>query len=321
MRRSSKLAISIVLTLVVAGFGWAAGRGETEGYRVAYVARTQGDPFAVWMSDSVREVAEGYEDLSFEFFDGQAQNELVNEHIENAITRGYDAILLHANDPVAHVSYVHEALDAGIEVVTVNTIIQSDRVPQVDADPYEQGAVNARYAVDLVPQNGKAVVLLGPAGNFHSEQRHKAWRDEFFAVRPDVEILDTQIGNWNKDQGLNLMEDWITAYGREISVIVSMNDGMVLGALEAYRARGEEIPLAFGVDGTAEAALAIAAGDLTSTSLQSAYDLGELGVEVVYQAVSGQNPDPIVIRVGNPLYTLENVEELLNIHRRRGAID
>ena len=310
---------TMVLSVVLAGAVFAKDDGV---YRVAYIARTQGDSFASWLLDSAKTIVEEqYPDMKMDFFDGQNKNEQVNAHIENAIVNKYDAILLHPNDPVAHLQPAHEALDAGMVVVAVNTIVESDRIPMVDANPFEQGAVNARYAVDVIPQDAKVVVLLGPAGNRHSAERHRAWEEEFFAKRPDVEVLDTQIGNWNKEEGLKLMEDWIQAYGDSINAIVSMNDNMALGALEAYKGTDMELPLAFAVDGTADAALAIEEGRLTSTSLQSAYDLAELSVEMVHDFLTGKKTEPELVIVPNPLYTKENVEGLLEIHRGRGIIE
>jgi len=324
--RAAKFFMTLTILLVLAsGFVFSQSQVESADdgvYRVAYVARTQGDSFASWLLDSAKIIAEErYPDIKMDFFDGQNKNDLVNAHIENAIVNKYDAILLHPNDPVAHLQPCHEALDEGLVVVAVNTIVDSDRIPMVDANPYEQGAVNARYAVDVIPQNANAVVLLGPAGNRHSRERHQAWLDEFFAVRPDVTILDTQIGNWNKEEGLKLMEDWIQAYGDDITVIVSMNDNMALGALEAYKGISLELPLAFAVDGTADAAIAIDEGRLTSTSLQSAYDLAEFSVEMVYDFLTGKKTEPELVIVPNPLYTKANVEGLLNIHRARGIIE
>lgn len=272
------------------------------------------------MLDSAKIVVKKYPDMKMDFFDGQNDNEKIRTHMENAITNKYDAILLHPNDPEAQVAPAHEALDAGLTVVAVNTIVNSKRVPMVDANPYEQGAVNARYAAKIVPKNAKAVVLLGPAGNRHSLERHESWKKEFFAVRPDVKILDTQIGNWNKEEGMKLMEDWIQAYGDDIGMIVSMNDNMVLGALEAYKGSNKKLPLAFGVDGTADAGLAIKDGTLVSTSLQSAYDLAQLSVEMVHDFVTKKKTKPELVIVPNPLYTKENVEGLLQIHRDRGLI-
>ena len=321
--RATKVLLVLLLSLVLSGVLFAAGQAEDDGvYRVAYIARTQGDSFASWLLESAKAVAESeYPDMKMDFFDGQNKNDQVNSLIENAIVNQYDAILLHPNDPVAHLGPIHEALDAGLVVVAVNTIVDSDRVPMVDANPYEQGAVNARYGYDMIPQNANVVVLLGPAGNRHSAERHRAWQEEFFAKRPDVTILDTQIGNWNKEEGLKLMEDWIQAYGDGIDAIISMNDNMALGALEAYKGSSLDLPLAFAVDGTADAALAIDEGRLTSTSLQSAYDLGAYSVEMVHDFLTGAKTEPELVIVPNPLYTKENVEGLLEIHRPRGIIE
>lgn len=320
--RTTKFFLAIVLAVFITGGVFSNGQQDDDGvYRVAYVARTQGDSFASWLLESAKTIAEdNFSDIQMDFFDGQNKNELVNAHIENAIVNQYDAILLHPNDPVAHLQPAHEALDAGIVVVAVNTIVESDRVPMVDANPFEQGAVNARYGLDVIPEGAGAVVLLGPAGNRHSAERHRAWQEEFFAKRSDVNILDTQIGNWNKEEGLKLMEDWIQAYGDDIDVIVSMNDNMALGALEAYKGTNMDLPMAFAVDGTADAALAISEGRLTSTSLQSAYDLAEYSVAMVHDFLTGKKSEPELVIVPNPLYTKDNVEELLDIHRVRGII-
>jgi inositol transport system substrate-binding protein len=312
-------AVALMASLLsIAGPAQAADAKKV--YRVAYIARTQGDSFASWLLESAKAVAKKYPDLKMDFFDGQNNNDLIRTHMENAITNKYDAILLHPNDPEAQVAPAHEALDAGLVVVAVNTIINSKRVPMVDANPYEQGAVNARYALKTVPKGVKAVVLLGPAGNRHSIERHDAWKKEFFAKRPDVKILDTQIGNWNKEEGMKLMEDWIQAYGDDIGMIVAMNDNMVLGALEAYKGSSKKLPLAYGVDGTADAALAINEGRLVTTSLQSAYDLGDLSVQMVRDYLTKKKTKPELVIVPNPVYTKENVEGLLKIHRDRGLI-
>lgn len=96
-----------------------------------------------------------------DFFDGQNDNEKIRTHMENAITNKYDAILLHpAGDPEAQVAPAHEALDAGLTVVAVGTLMNNESAFKwSNANPYEQGAVNARYAAKIVPKNAKAVVL------------------------------------------------------------------------------------------------------------------------------------------------------------------
>ena len=97
-----------------------------------------------------------------------------------------------------------------------------------------QAAVSARLALKQVPQNAKVVVLDGPPGNFHADSRRVSWQKEFFDKRPDVKIVGEQIANWNKDEAMNHMEDWVQA-NPKIDAIISMNDNMAHG-----RPRGRE---------------------------------------------------------------------------------
>ncbi len=55
------------------------------------------------------------------------------------------------------------------------------------------------------------VVLNGPPGNFHADERRRSWENEFLAKRPDVKIVGEEIANWNKDEAMNYMETWVQA--------------------------------------------------------------------------------------------------------------
>ncbi len=51
----------------------------------------------------------------------------------------------------------------------------------VDADPYMQAKVNADLAVEQIPENANVVVLNGPPGNFHADERRRSWENEFLS--------------------------------------------------------------------------------------------------------------------------------------------
>jgi len=312
------LAFLVCCSFLTAAVGVAGAQEKV--YRIAYIARAQGDSFAAWLANAIRdEVARNYPDVRVDVFDGQSRNEVITAHIENAVVNRYDLILLQPLDSEAQVAPAMAAMDAGVKVVTVNNRINdNDRAPAVDADPVEQAARNARLARDQVPQNGRVVVLMGPAGNMHSDMRRVGWQKEFFDHRPDVVILDEQIANWNKDEAMRFMEDWILTYGK-IDAIISMNDNMAAGTLEATKAAGISDILAYGVDGTAEACLLIRDGVMSSTTLQSAYELAEKAVGLAYDILTGKKEHEIIM-VDCPLITQENVEEYIEVHRRAGNI-
>lgn len=289
-------------------------------FRVAYIARAQADSFAAWLANSIVEEADKYTNIEIDVFDGQASDDKENSLIENAITNKYDAIVIQPNNGEAQRPYAEKAVAAGIVVITTNARIDGVAgASSVDADPYAQAAVNAALAVEQVPQNAKVVVLNGPPGNFHADERRVSWQKEFLDKRPDVTIVGEEIANWNKDEAMNAMETWVQANDK-IDAIISMNDNMAAGALEAVKDKpGYANILAYGVDGTAEACLLIEEGKLTSTSLQSAYALAEAILDTLNKLLTGAE-DKIDIDIDCPLITQDNVAEYIEMHKRAGAI-
>lgn len=299
--------------------GGDSGSGDGK-YRVAFIARTQSDSFAAWLSNEMQAAAEKYPDLTLEVFDGQADDEKENAAIENAITNGFDAVIVQPNNGEAQRPYVENVVASGIIAITTNSRIEGiEGASSVDADPYIQAKVNCEIALDQVPENAKVVVLNGPSGNFHADERRRAWQAEFFDKRPDVEIIGEQIANWNKDEAVQYMEDWVTS-NDQIDAIISMNDNMAAGALEVVKDNPKFANiLSYGVDGTAEACLLIAEGKMTSTCLQSAIDLAELNIDVVYKLLTGEETQ-IDTDIDAVLITKENAQEFVDMYKERGLI-
>ncbi|MDR2523665.1 MAG: sugar ABC transporter substrate-binding protein [Synergistaceae bacterium] len=316
---SKKLALVVTLVLLVSFFvcGSAAAADK---FRIAYVARAQADSFAAWLANAVKAEAAKYPDVTLDVFDGEANDEKENAMIENAITNKYDCIIVQPNNGEAQRPYVEKVVEAGIIAITTNARISGIAGSStVDADPYMQAKVNCGLAVSQVPQNAKVVVLNGPPGNFHADERRRAWGREFFEKRPDVTIVGEQIANWNKDEAMKFMEDWVQS-NSVIDAVVSMNDNMCAGALEVVKGNPKfDKLLAYGVDGTAEAVLLIQEGRMTATCMQSAYDLAELLMSTANKLLTKQEKQ-IDTDIGNPLITKDNVEKFVEILKAAGAL-
>lgn len=330
MKRKGLLALLltfVLLATLVVGCGSESvdKGGEDEGngdevFRVAYIARAQADSFAAWLANAVLEEAEKYDNIEVDVFDGQASDDTENGLIENAISNKYDAIIIQPNNGEAQRPYAEKAVEAGIITITTNARIDNlEGASSVDADPYLQAKVNAELAVEQVPENANVVILKGPPGNFHADERYKCWQEEFLAKRPDVKVVGEEIANWNKDEAMDYMETWVQANDK-IDAIISMNDNMAAGALEVVKddPAFKDI-LAYGVDGTAEAVLLIEEGLMTSTSLQSAYDLAEALLDTANKLLTGAE-EQIDIDIDCPLITKDNVQEYIEMHKRAGAI-
>ncbi|TXJ33594.1 sugar ABC transporter substrate-binding protein [Brachyspira aalborgi] len=288
--------------------------------RVAYIARAQADSFAAWLANSIKEEARKYPNIIVDIFDGQANDDVENSLIENAIINKYDVIIIQPNNGEAQRPYAEKVVAAGIICITTNARIEGIAgASSVDADPYKQAAVNAVAALKQIPQGANVVVLNGPPGNFHADERRRSWKIEFFDKRPDVKIVGEQIANWNKDEALSFMETWIQANNR-IDAVISMNDNMAAGALEAVKGNSKfNNLLVYGVDGTAEACLLIKEGKMTSTCMQSAYDLSEKILDTVNKLVNKEEAQ-IDTDIDNPLVTKDNVDQYIEMYKKTGAI-
>ena len=318
------LALAMTMTTLVGCGGGAAEAPaeETAGdvYKVAYIARAQSDSFAAWLANEMKAAADKYPDIELQVFDGQADDAKENAAIENAIANGFDAVIVQPNNGEAQRPYVEKIVEAGMVAITTNSRISGiEGASSVDADPYNQAKVNAEKAIEQVPENAKVVILRGPSGNFHADERLKAWNEVFFAARPDVTIVGDDFANWNKDEAMALMEDWTIAHG-DIDAVVSMNDNMAAGALEVVK--GNEMyddMLVYGVDGTAEACLLIQEGKMTSTCLQSAIDLAALNMETVHKLLTGEETQ-IDTDIEEVLINADNVAEYVEMYKANGQI-
>ena len=317
-----RITVLFLLIALAATGAFANGQGEESGgtYKVAYIARAQADSFAAWLANSVKEEADKYPDIDVKVFDGQASDDTENSLIENAIVNQFDAIIIQPNNGESQRPYAEKVVAAGIICITTNARISGIAgASSVDADPYEQAGIQARAALTQVPQGANVVVLNGPPGNFHADQRRLSWQKEFFDKRPDVTIVGEQIANWNKDEAMSLMEDWVQANDR-IDAIISMNDNMAAGALEIVKDNPKfSNILAYGVDGTAEACLLIKDGLMTSTTLQSAYDLAENLLSVSHKLLTGEETQ-IDIDINCPMVNSDNVDQYIEMHKRAGAL-
>jgi inositol transport system substrate-binding protein len=312
------LAATMALAIAATAFVATDANADAK-YKVAYIARSQRDSFAAWLANSIITEAKKYPDVTLTVFDGQSKNEVMQSLIENAVQNKFDLTIVQSNDPAVQLEPTKAAIAQGMKIVATNPKFDDESIPYVDANPYQQGGENAKLGLKQIPQNAQVVVLMGPPGNPHSEGRRTAWQKEFFDKRPDVKLIDQQYANWNKDEGMRHTEDWITAHP-QIDAVISMNDNMAAGAIEAIKAAGGKIhPLVYGVDGTAEACLLIKEGAMTSTTLQNANELAVRVVKMAHDILTKANPD-IHQMIQAKLYTKDNVDECIDLHKSIGDI-
>ena len=310
-----KKFVSLLLVLVLALCTMGAFAEEAEPKRAVLVMRTLSDTFAATFANELLTQAEAYADtFTMEVLDAQGDAERSNALIENCITMGYDLVIICPVDSELQRPYAERLIDAGIFCITTSAKIDNlEGGSTVDADPYEQGKMLAEVAVEMVPENGRVVIMSCLPGNAHTIARYQAFQDVFVAGRPDVTILaETVLQNASEAEAMATMEDWMQAYG-DFDAVLTVADAVGLGAMEAARDNEAFADLQiYGVDGLTGAVQGIIDGTYTATVFQDAQQLAEQNLIAAYKLLTGE-VDQIDLVYSDVLVTAENAEEILPV--------
>jgi inositol transport system substrate-binding protein len=321
MKKSALLILTIIFTgmlLVGCSFGATSTIGNQ--YKVAVLIGDMSSAYATWMYQSFQKLSPNYPQLELTYLDCKQDTAVQIANLENCVTKKFDYIIVQTVDVTQVAEAINEVMRSGIPVCIVNGSNPGmEDASSVDCDPVQQGAVPATEALNDIPQNANVVVLLGPAGNVHTIGRREGWGKTFFAARPDVNILDEQIGEWSKDKAMSLMENWIIKYGDEIDAVVSMNDSMALGCIEAAKAAGKKGILYYGVDGLGDACLSIKAGELTATCVQNGFDQASQSLIICARVLAGKIEREDYMSPAE-LIDASNVDKWIEVHKESGQI-
>lgn len=291
-------------------------------YKVAFLPTDMSMTFASWLARELEIAFKAYDDMELTIIDSKNVLETQISALETCVAQGYDYIILLPIEPEATDDLVADYIDKGTPIMNINLdSLQVEKASSVIANPYDLGTVVAEYAKTLLPEDANVVILLGPSGNRDSIERRRAYEDIILSKNPNITILDEQIGDWEKSKGMEFMENWLQVYD-DIDAVLSMNDAMAIGAIEAAKDAGKDKDiLFFGVDGLADAALSIEAGDLDGTALQDAKVMAEEAARIVHEVLTGKNQVGYEkVQIPVTLITSKNVDEFIERYKENGLL-
>lgn len=292
-------------------------------FKVAFLPTDMSATFASWLADELTQAFAEYDDMELTVIDSKNVLENQLSAMETCVAQGYDYIILLPLEPAAEDDIVAGYIEQGTPMMNINLDDGGvEKASSVIAKPFDLGTVVAEHAKPMLPDDANVVVLLGPSGNTDSIERRRAYEEVIFSQYPNITILDEQIGGWEKSKGMEFMENWLQVHGDKIDAVISMNDAMALGAIEAAKSAGvlDQIKY-FGVDGLADAALSIEAGELTATALQDAKVMAQEGARIVHEVLTGENKEGFEkVEIPVTLITADNVAEFVKRYEENGLI-
>ncbi|MBV9115341.1 MAG: substrate-binding domain-containing protein [Hyphomicrobiales bacterium] len=245
--------------------------------------------------------------------DGQVSSTKQTADVEAAITRKVDGIVISPNEVDAMAPALQEAVDAKIPVMTIDRRV--DKVPgllgHVGADNTKGGEAQAQLILKLFPNGATVMNLQGQPGAGPAIDRNKGLHNVLDPVKDKYKIVFEQTAEFDRVKGLSVTEAALAGMKSPPDVIVAANDDMILGAMEAVKARNLSGKIALiGFDALPEALSRVKDGSLTATieqfpGLQSSKALDKL-VEYLRK---GTKPDPKIELLTPIAITKDNIDK------------
>lgn len=265
--------------------GWAKPKtgGDLKNMKIGLSVSTLNNPFFVSLKDGVVNEANK---LGIETIVVDAQNDSAKQSndVDDLMQKGVNVLLINPTDSAAISTVVQSANNLGIPVITLDRSADQGEVEAlVASDNAKGGKMAAEYIVQLLGKGAKVVELEGVAGASATRERGKGFHE---VADHDLKVIAKQTADFDRVKGLNVMENLLQA-NPDVQAVFAHNDEMALGAIEAIRSSGKDIPV-IGFDGNEDALKSIQAGQLTATVAQQPELIGQLAVQAAHDVLQGK---------------------------------
>lgn len=235
--------------------------------------------------------------------------------IQDAVSRGVDAIIITTHDEHAAAPVLKRAVDKGIVVVITNSDIRSFPTPIHAVVGYSQRKAMRQlgeYVSGLAGTRSLSAGILEGLPGYHNTERVEGFLSGI--DKSKFRVTARLSGSWTVEGGNTAGLDMLQGHP-ELQALIACNDDMAIGASLAAKALGKQL-LITGADGQTPALEAIAAKGITATVDAAPYQMGAIAMQVVLDSLSGKfkggwvETTTTIRHTGNVLAVLRHPEML-----------
>lgn len=200
------------------------------------------DGFQEWVKDKGWNVS---------FVDSGGSGEKTAENLQNAVSRGVDAIILTMADLRASAAAIQQAADAGIPIFTVD----SGWVPGVVVDVTTNNwDMSAKVSVFLLDSIGEGNIIFLRMAEHHGTRKRGDVMEVMLREYPAVKVLEEHNIDYTAffEDTTRVMQDYVARYGDQIDGVWAPWDEPAQAAVNILQAAGINA-LVIGIDGHPQA--------------------------------------------------------------------
>ena len=228
-----------------------------------------------------------------------------NNQVDRLISLGCDVLCINPVDRMDATVVIDKAMTAGVPVVFFNRqpveedMNRWDRLYYIGVDAKETGILQGQLIADLYREQPDRIdinddgvvsyVLLEGETNHQDAMVRTEWSIQTLKDEGvPIERITGGIANWERSQASALMEQWISSCPDTIELVVSNNDDMALGAIDALERAGIEGVNVVGIDGTNPGVEAMENGKLLGTVSSNKEVYGSAVIELAASCALGE---------------------------------
>lgn len=267
---------------------------QKDTYKVGFAQTESNNPWRIAETESMKAAAaeRGYQIVVTDAA-GSAAKQVSD--VQSMIAQGVDVIFLAPREEIPLARAVLEAKKAGIPVILLDRDVDQsvakvgqDYVTFIGSDFVQQGKRAADWLIEATGGTAKIIELEGTTGSSPANDRKKGF-DDAIAEQPGMEILASQSGDFNRDQGRQVMETLLQAHP-DVTAVYAHNDEMAIGAIAALEAAGRtpgQDVTVVSIDGEKDALRAIMDGTL-GASVESSPFFGPVAFDTMEKYAAGE---------------------------------
>ncbi|MER6123106.1 ABC transporter substrate-binding protein [Streptomyces sp. NPDC001795] len=288
----------------------ASSTSQKEVKSVALIGGVKDSPFYAAIDCGAKTEAKklgvGYSYAAPGTFDPSQQQPVLS----SVVAKNPQAILIAPTDKTAMFQPMHQAKQAGINLITVDTKLTdtSDLSSQVNSDNIAGGALGADTMAKLIGGKGKVVALSEPPGSSTDDERVKGFVDRMKSKYPNITVLTTQYADHSAQATASKVSSVLAANPDLKGVFAVDNftgDGAPIGVRNANARKSVKI-VAF--DAQPSQVQALKGGDIDAIVSQNPYDMGVKGVQYAVDLGKGKQVPKTEI-TGLMAITQQNIDD------------
>jgi ribose transport system substrate-binding protein len=283
----------------------AAPQALADGETIAVLTKNQTNPFFQAERVGAARAAADLNAKVLQFVPTQPDS--ISEQmsqIDDVVTKKPDAIVMVPVDYKAMVAGVQKINEAKIPVVNVtDRSAGGDFVAFVGADDYSIAKATGETLLKSIGGKGDVIIIEGVRGAATAQDRLRGYKDAI-AEFPGVKLVDSQPGNYQRLQAMQVMENLLQS-DPNVAGVMAANDAMAIGAMDALADANSKAEVV-GINGTKEAVDAIKAGKMLATGDYNGFIQGCIGTEIAIHYLRHE-PTPKKVTQPSVVVTKDNL--------------